>query len=99
MIFYFKIIFDECENLLKLMFIEHNDLYEITQIVMIRQNNNRIIIIFKIMFLLLKHCNNEQKFLIMRFIINFNKNHFFRIKRNEMSLRLFNVIRERHELK
>ena len=56
-------------------------------------------IIFKIMFSLLKRCNNEQKFLIMRFIMNFNKNHFSQIKCNEMSLRLFNVIRERHELK
>ena len=35
----------------------------------------------------------------MRFIINFNENHLFRIKHNEMLLRLFNVICERHELK
>ena len=43
---------------------------------MIRQNNNRMMIIFKIMFSLLKRCNNEQKFLIMRFVTNFNENHF-----------------------
>ena len=43
---------------------------------MIRQNNNQIIIIFKIMSSLLKHCDNEQKFLIMCFITNFSKNHF-----------------------
>ena len=66
---------------------------------MIRQNNNRMMIIFKIMFSLLKRCNNEQKFLIMRFITNFNENHFFQIKRNKILLRLFSVVRERYELK
>ena len=35
----------------------------------------------------------------MRFVMNFSENHLFRIKCNEMLLRLFNVIRERHELK
>ena len=66
---------------------------------MIRQNNNRMMIIFKIMLLLLKRCNNEQKFLIMRFITNFNENHLFRIKRNKILLYLFRVVRECHELK
>ena len=42
------------------MFIERDDFHEITQIVMICQNNNEMMIIFKIMFLLLKRCNNEQ---------------------------------------
>ena len=40
MIFYFKIIFDECESSLKLTLIEYDDFYEIMQIVIIRQNNN-----------------------------------------------------------
>ena len=66
---------------------------------MIRQNNNWMMIIFKIMFSLLKRCNNIQKFLIIHLITNFNKNYLFRIKCNEISLRLFNVIRECHELK
>ena len=35
----------------------------------------------------------------MRFVMSFNENHFFRIKYNKMSLRLFSVIRERHKLK
>ena len=60
MIFYFKIIFDENENSSRLTFIERDDFYKITQIVMIRQNNNKIMIIFKIMSSLLKRCNNEQ---------------------------------------
>ena len=77
MIFYFKIIFGECESSSKLTFIEHDDFHEITQIVMIRHDNNRMMIIFKIMFSLLKRCNNEQEFLIMRLVTNFNENYFF----------------------
>ena len=76
-IFYFKIIFDECKNSSKLTFIERNNFHKITQIIMICQNNNQIIIIFKIIFSLLKRCNNEQELLIIYFIINFNKNFFF----------------------
>ena len=33
-------------------------------------------IIFEIIFLLLKRCNNEQEFLIMRLITNFSENYF-----------------------
>ena len=58
-----------------------------------------MMIIFKIIFLLLKYCNNEQKFLIMRFVTNFNENYFFWIKRNKILLRLFNVKRECYVLK
>ena len=59
-IFYFKIIFDESEDLLKITFIKRDNFYKITQIVMIYQNNKEIMIIFKIMFLLLKYSNNKQ---------------------------------------
>ena len=48
---------------------------------MIRQNRNRMIIVFKIMFLLLKYYDNKQKFLIMRFMFNLSKNYFFFNKR------------------
>ena len=58
-----------------------------------------MIIIFKILPLLLKRCNNEQKFLIIYLIFNFNKNYFFRIKDNSMSSRLIYVDHERYKLK
>ena len=58
-----------------------------------------MMIIFKIMFSLLKHCNNEQESLIMRFVTNFSENHLSQIKCNKILLRLFSVIRERYELK
>ena len=35
----------------------------------------------------------------MRLVTNFNENHLFRIKRNEMLLRLFSVIHKYHKLK
>ena len=77
MIFYFEIIFSENENLLRLTFIKRNHLHEITQDIMIRRNCNKIVIVFKIIFSLLKCCNSKQKFLIIRFIFDFNKNYFF----------------------
>ena len=66
---------------------------------MIRQNHNRMMIVFKIMLSLLKCCDNKQKFLIMRFIFDFNENHFLWIKSDRISLRLFYVDHERYKLK
>ena len=66
---------------------------------MIRQNRNKIMIIFKVMSSLLKCCDNKQKFLIMRLVFDFSKNYFFWIKDNRMSLRLFYVDHERYKIK
>ena len=66
---------------------------------MIRQNRNRMMTVFKIMFSLLKCCDNKQKFLIMRLVSDFSKNHFFWIKGDRMSLRLFYADHERYKLK
>ena len=46
------------------------------QIVMICQNRNKMMIVLKAIFSLLKRCNNKQKFLIMRLVYDFNENHF-----------------------
>ena len=56
-------------------------------------------IVFKIVPSLLKCCDNKQEFLIMRFVSDFNENHFFWIKDDRMSLRLFYVDHERYKLK
>ena len=66
---------------------------------MIRQNYNEVIIVFKIMSSLLKCCDNKQKFLIIRLVFDFNKYHFFRLKDDRISLRLFYVDHERYKLK
>ena len=66
---------------------------------MIRQNRNRMMIVFKIMLSLLKCCDNKQEFLIMRLVSDFNENHFSWIKDDRMSLRLFYVDHERYKLK
>ena len=75
-IIYFEIIFSENKNSSKLMFIKRDRFYEIMQIIMIRQNLNKVMIILKIISLLLKCCNNKQEFLIMHFVSDFNGNHF-----------------------
>ena len=51
------------------------------------------------MSLLLKCCDNKQKFLIMRLVSDLSENHFFWIKSDRMSLRLFYVDHERYKLK
>ena len=66
---------------------------------MIRQNRNRMMIVFKIILSLLKCCDNKQKFLIMRLVSDFSENHFFWIKDDRISLRLFYVDHERYKLK
>ena len=65
----------------RLTFIKRNYFYEIMQIIMSCQNCNKIMIVFKIMLLLLKCCNNKQKFLIMRLVFDFSENCFFLNKR------------------
>ena len=81
------------------MFIKRCRLHEITQIVMIRQNRNRVMTVLKIMSLLLKCCDNKQEFLIMRLIFDFSENHLLWIKNDRMSLRLFYADHERYKLK
>ena len=81
------------------MFIKHNRFHEVLQIIIIRQNRNKVMIVFKIMSSLLKCCNNRQKFLIMRFVFDFSENHFFLKKNDRMSLCLFYVDHERYKLK
>ena len=66
---------------------------------MIYQNRNKMMIVFKIISSLLKCCNNKQKFLIMRFVFDFSENHFFKIKNDRMSLRLFYADHERYKLR
>ena len=66
---------------------------------MIRQNRNRMMIVFKIIFSSLKCCDNKQEFLIMRFISDLSENHFSWIKGDRMSLCLFYVDHERYKLK
>ena len=66
---------------------------------MIRQNRNRMMIVFKIVPSLLKCCDNKQEFLIMRFVSDFSENHLSWIKNDRMSLRLFYVDHERYKLK
>ena len=66
---------------------------------MIRQNRNRMMIIFKVMSSLLKCCDNRQEFLIMRLVSDLSENHFSWIKDDRMSLRLFYVDHERYKLK
>ena len=66
---------------------------------MIRQNRNRMMIVFKIMSSLLKCCDNKQKFLIMRLVFDLSGNHFSWIENDRMSLRLFYVGHERYKLK
>ena len=66
---------------------------------MIRQSRNKIMLVFKIMFSLLKCYDNKQKFLIMRLVSDFSKNHFFWIKDDRISLCLFYVNHERYKLK
>ena len=58
-----------------------------------------MIIIFEIVFLLLKCCDNEQKLLIMRLVFDLSENHFFRIKDNRISARLIYIDHERYKLK
>ena len=58
-----------------------------------------MMIVLKIMFLLLKCCNNKQEFLIIRFVSDLSENHFFWIENDRMSLRLFYVDHERYKLK
>ena len=55
---------------------------------MIHQDRNRMMIIFILMFSLLKYYDNEQEFLILRLVSNLNKNHFFWIKDDRILLRL-----------
>ena len=98
-IFYLEIIFNENEDSSRLIFIKRDCLHKITQIVMICQNRNRMIIVFKIMSLLLKCCNNKQKFLIIRLVSDLSENHFSWIKNDRMSLRLFNIDHERYKLR
>ena len=66
---------------------------------MIRQNRNRMMIVLKIVSSLLKCCDNKQEFLIMRLVSDLSENHFFWIKDDRMSLRLFYVGHERYKLK
>ena len=66
---------------------------------MIRQNRNRMMIVFKIMSSLLKCCDNKQEFLIMRFISDLNENYLSWIKDDRMSLRLFYACHERYKLR
>ena len=73
-------MFSESKSLSESTFIERCSFKKITQIIVICQNNYQIIIIFKIIFLLLKCCDNKQKLLIMNFILNLNENYFFRIR-------------------
>ena len=56
-------------------------------------------IVFKIISSLLKCCDNKQKFLIIRLIFDFSRNHFSWIENDRMSLRLFYVNHERYKLK
>ena len=44
---------------------------------MIYQNRNRMMTVFKIMFLLLKYCDNKQEFLIMRLVSDLSENYLF----------------------
>ena len=92
-------MFSESKHSSKLTFIKRDHFYEITQIVIIGQNHNKMIIIFKIIFSLLKYYNNEQKFLIMRFIFDFSENRFSRIKDDQILLRLIYIDYERYKLK
>ena len=98
-IFYLEIIFSESESSSKLTSIKRDCFHEITQIIMICQFYNRIMIVFKIMSSLLKYCDNKKEFLIMRLVSDLNKNHFLWIKDDRMSLRLFYVDHERYKLK
>ena len=82
MLFYLEIVFNKSEHSLKLTFIKHDRFYETTQIVMICQDRNEMMIIFEIMFLLLICCDKKQEFLIMRLLFDFDKNYFFEIKDN-----------------
>ena len=66
---------------------------------MIRQDRNRMMIVFKIMSSLLKCCDNKQKFLIMRLVSDFSENHFSWIKGDRMPLRLFYADHERYKLR
>ena len=56
-------------------------------------------IVLKIVPSLLKCCDNKQEFLIMRLVSDLNGNHFFWIKDDRMSLRLFYADHERYKLK
>ena len=58
-----------------------------------------MIIVLKIMSLLLKCCDNKQKFLIMRLVSDLSKNYFSWIKNDRMSLRLFYADHKRYKLK
>ena len=66
---------------------------------MIRQNRNKVMIVFKIMFSLLKCCDDKRKILIMRLVSDFSKNYFFQIKDNRMLLHPIYVDHERYKLK
>ena len=50
------------------------------QIIIICQNYNKMMIVFKTIFSLLKRCNNKQEFLIMRLVSDFNVNQFLNKK-------------------
>ena len=66
---------------------------------MIRQNRNKMMIVFKVMPSLLKCCDNRQEFLIMRLVSDLSENHLFWVENDRMSLRLFYVGHERYKLK
>ena len=99
MIFYLEIIFSKSENSSRLIFLKRDRLYEITQIIIIRQNCNKMMIVFKIIFSLLKCCNNKQEFLIMCLIFDLSENYFFWIKNDRMLLCLFYVDHKRYKLR
>ena len=66
---------------------------------MIRQNCNRMMIALKVMSLLLKCCDNRQKFLIMRLVFDLSENHFSWIEDDRISLRLFYADHKRYKLR
>ena len=66
---------------------------------MIRQNCNKIMIVFKIISSLLKYCDNRQEFLIMHFVFDLSENHFSWTKDDRILLDLIYVDHERYKLR